>query len=274
MDKNQDTIIIKQISTPYIKIKTTLRIFLPKEYFDNEIDRYRVLYLHDGQNLFEPALSLSGKAWNVDKTLRSSINSKSICPLIIVGIDNKGIYRPDEYSPYITDIYLDPKLNRYPGGLGDKYCDFIVNGIKPFIDNNYRTLKDFLHTYIAGASLGGFISAYIGAKYPNVFSILGIFSLASFFKKDAFETYIKQSNLNQNQKYFIYVGGNEGTRSYPNFKQIYLNCSNDFHQILTKQNIYSKLVIDENGKHSEEWWDKYFSDFLLFIEQTVSNKSI
>ncbi|MEK7225470.1 MAG: alpha/beta hydrolase-fold protein, partial [Bacteroidota bacterium] len=148
-------------------------IYLPENY-SASTGRYPVLYMHDGQNVFDDATSFSGE-WGVDECIDSMKNK-----CIVVAVDNGAQKRINEYCPYdfsLKTLGLSnaDSLHKGEGGL---YIDFLANTLKPFIDNNYRTLKDKEHTFIAGSSMGGIISMYAVLKYPKVFGGAGVFSPA------------------------------------------------------------------------------------------------
>src|SRR5579871_4912540 len=133
-------------------------VYLPPGYETEKRKRYPVLYMQDGQNLFDDATSFLGE-WHLDETAQALIPAKEIAPLIIVGIYNAGIHRIDEYTPA-----RDPKMSM--GGQADLYGRMLVEELKPFIDRRYRTLKDAAHTGLGGSSLGGLVSLYLGLKHP------------------------------------------------------------------------------------------------------------
>jgi len=150
-------------------------VYLPPDYNQSN-RRYPVLYMHDGQNLFDQATSFAGE-WQVDETLERLFKEKGFA-IIVVGIDNGGERRIDEYSPWVNSEYGR-------GGEGDAYVRFIVETLKPYIDSKYRTLPN--ETGIMGSSLGGLISIYAGFKYPEVFKYVGAMSPAFWFNPEIYE---------------------------------------------------------------------------------------
>jgi predicted alpha/beta superfamily hydrolase len=159
----------------------TIRVLLPKEYCKKPKKSYPVLYMNDGQNLFDAKTSNSNPMeWGVDETMEKLIESKKIEPIIIVGIDNAGRkMRPYEYLPW-NDIYLKPPC---PNPQGKKYPDFLVNEVIPFINKLYRTQKGPGNTGLGGTSYGGLITLYTALKKPGVFDYLLIES-PSFYVCD------------------------------------------------------------------------------------------
>ena len=143
-------------------------LYLPPDYASNPERRYPVLYMHDGQNVFDHATSYVGE-WGVDETL-DAMHAAGELSLIVVAVDHGGTRRFDEYSPW--------RNPQHGGGEGDEYVDFLVETLKPYIDASYRTLPDRANTGIAGSSMGGLISFYAALEHPDVFSRAGVFSPA------------------------------------------------------------------------------------------------
>ena len=128
-----------------------------------------MLYLHDGQNVFDRATSATGEEWSVDETAQRLIQEGSIEPLIIVGIYNAGERRIDEYTPA-----RDTRKN--VGGNATAYAKMLVQEIKPFIDRRYRTLRSAPNTGLGGSSLGGLLTMHLGLRFPTVFNRLAVLS--------------------------------------------------------------------------------------------------
>ncbi len=148
---------------PQLKRTRRIWIYLPDDYCDGTNKKYPVLYMHDGQNVFDEATSYSGE-WGVDEFL----DATSLSKCIVVAVDNGAIKRMNEYNPYDNE--------KFGKGEGDEYVDFIANTLRPFINKNYRTIKNKEHTFIAGSSMGGLISMYAVLKYPKLFGGAGVFS--------------------------------------------------------------------------------------------------
>ena len=150
-------------------------IYLPPDYNDNT-DNYPVLYMHDGQNVFDASTSFSGE-WEVDETL-NTLHAAGDPGIIVVAVDNGGTHRIDEYSPWVHPTY--------GGGEGEAYMEFMSTTLKPFIDVTYRTLTDRANTAIMGSSLGGLISHYAAVEFQNVYGKIGIFSPSYWFANEAY----------------------------------------------------------------------------------------
>jgi predicted alpha/beta superfamily hydrolase len=169
-------VIVKDFASPQLNNKRALRIYLPPSYDENPAKRYPVLYMHDGQNLFDPKTASFGVAWDVGKTINHLVALGSMDEVIVVGIDNTPDRIP-EYTPC-----CDPK---YGGGKLDAYAHFIVDTVKPWVDRSYRTLPGKDGTAIMGSSLGGIASVYIAERYPQVFSKAGGMSSSFWWNQGA-----------------------------------------------------------------------------------------
>lgn len=166
----------RQIASPKVVV------WLPPGY-DAGKGRYGVVYMHDGQNLFDPKRSNFNKVWAADKSALRLIASGKVAPFIIVGIDQPGVDRWRQYFPRPMLDYVSPetqtKLTAQGNGqpiIADAYLRFMVAELKPKIDRLYRTKKDRAHTGIVGSSMGGLISLYAISKFPNVFGMAGAVS--------------------------------------------------------------------------------------------------
>jgi len=157
-------------------------VYLPPSFDENPLARYPVLYMHDGQNLFDPDYAFGRRTWRVAETLEAGINALDpavwLPEVVVIGPENTG-RRIYEYTPTPDDA-------EYPGGGGgDLYLRFLRDELKPAIEKDPllagRLYTDRAHTVLAGSSLGGLITAYAGVKQPDVWSRLGIFSPSTFW---------------------------------------------------------------------------------------------
>ncbi|MDO4435632.1 MAG: alpha/beta hydrolase-fold protein [Cardiobacteriaceae bacterium] len=252
---------------PYFNHQRRVRVLLPSNYQHEPHQRYPVLYMHDGQNVFYSKESYSGHSWKVIPTLK---RQQDLPKLMIVGIDHASEKRLDEYGPWKTDRAQGHQMG-HSGGLGIAYGNWLVHTLKPFIDQHYRTLPERQHTLTAGSSMGGIITAYLGAAYPEVFGHLGVFSLASWFSESAFLDYLNHHPLKPDSRVFIQVGTNEGDEVdalfIQNMSQTYIDCTLRYYQSLLKhqhplQNI--RLHITAHAIHHEKHWADHFADFIRF----------
>jgi predicted alpha/beta superfamily hydrolase len=242
------TIMNTAFAIPQLNRTRRIWLYLPKDYSAKNKKRFPVLYMHDGQNLFDEATAGFGE-WGVDECLDSLFNQgKKEC--IVVGIDN-GPKRMNEYNPYT--------FQSFGKGEGNQYVDFIAKTLKPYIDKHLHTLKDKKNTFVAGSSMGGLISLYAVMKYPNVFGGAGIFSPA-FWTAPEIGDYIKTSSAKINSKLFFYAGGKESDKMVPDMKKI----ESDL-KALSPSKIYEE--VDSEAKHNEAAWRKYFPDFYKLVIQ-------
>ncbi len=224
---------------PQLKRTRRIWIYLPENYSSSQKNRYPVLYMHDGQNVFDDATSFSGE-WGVDEFLDTARLKTSI----VVGIDNGGNKRLNEYNPYDND--------RFGKGEGNQYLDFIVKTLKPFIDKKYRTLKDRKNTFIAGSSMGGLISMYAVLKYPKIFGGAGVFSPAFWVGPKIFED-IKTKGKMVNATIYFYAGKQEGESMVPDMLKA-------LEALAAVSRTKVKTVIRDEGKHNEATWRKEFPE--------------
>ncbi|UUZ57297.1 hypothetical protein LP419_27405 [Massilia sp. H-1] len=155
---------VPDFASPQLGNSRQLRIYLPPSYDENPAKRYPVLYMHDGQNLFDAKTAAYGAEWGIDETANHLIASGVMDEVIVVGIDNT----PDRFKEYTP--CCDPK---HGGGKIDAYQAFITDTVKPYIDKTLRTLPGRENTAIMGSSLGGIASVVIAQKRPDVFSKAG-----------------------------------------------------------------------------------------------------
>lgn len=172
---------LASVATTHIKPPAAI-IWLPPGYDSSKKRRYGVVYMHDAQNLFFAARSNFNKSWAADKAALRLIRSGRVEPFIIVGVNQPGMGRAGQYMPqrlYTTlPQGVKDKLASFLNGpvYSDAYLKFIVEDLKPMIDKRYRTRRDRAHTAIMGSSMGGLISLYAIAEYPQVFGLAGCVS--------------------------------------------------------------------------------------------------
>jgi predicted alpha/beta superfamily hydrolase len=168
--------IVPDFASPQLGNKRALRIYLPPSYAENPAKRYPVLYMHDGQNLFDKKTAAYGVEWGVDETINRLVAMGRMDEVIVVGIDNTPDRIP-EYTPC-----CDPK---YGGGKLDAYDRFIVETVKPYVDSHYRSLPGKDSTAIMGSSLGGIASVAIAQRHPDIFSKAGGVSSSFWWNEGA-----------------------------------------------------------------------------------------
>lgn len=234
-----------------------LIVYLPKEYLESQ-QRYPILLLHDGQNLFDGATSyVPGKTWGVHETADRLIDAGEVEPLIIVGVYNTGLHRIREYTPT-----SDP---RYGGGEADLYGRMLIEEIKPFIDGEYRTLQGPEHTGLGGSSLGGLVTLYLGLRRPDVFGKLAVLSPSVWWDRKAIFKSVMRTRPKPRPRIWLDMGTSEGKRT--------LHDSAALHELLVEQGwtdgedlIYVQIP---EGTHDELSWASRVGPFLRFLFPTA-----
>ena len=165
-------------------------VYLPPGYRRARTRRFPVLYLHDGQNVFDAATAFGGNEWGVDETAQRLVLEKLIEPVIIVAVANTGEHRIHEYAP--TRGRIEDGKRKRSKGLLRHYGSFLVNELKPFIDARYRTLSDADYTGLGGSSLGGLATMAMGLWFPNVFRRLAVMSPSIWWDNESLYTMVEK----------------------------------------------------------------------------------
>jgi len=244
-------IIAEDFYMPQFNRKRKIWIYLPPNYHQTQ-KKYPVLYMHDGQNLFDDTTSYAGE-WGIDESL-NKLFKETGKGYIVVGINHGDSLRGKELTPWVNILY--------GGGKGPVYVKFIVETLKPFIDKNYRTLPDRENTGVMGSSFGGINSFYTGLAYHNIFSKIGAFS-PSFWYSDECYKMAEEFNKSASIKMYMLAGGNE----YQGFEEQ----AKKMEQIFRKKGYSDKELLFkfvEEGTHSETFWRKEFLEAFkwLFLE--------
>lgn len=246
---------------PQLDRNRKIWIYLPPDY-QTGTKTYPVIYMQDGQNLFDNATAFSGE-WQVDETL-NNLFAQGDYGVIVVGIDNGGSERINEYTPWNNA--------QYGGGDGDKYMQFVAETLKPYVDANYRTKPESEFNALIGSSLGALISTYGGIKYSGIFSKIGSFSPAYWIVSSQFNAYITNAteNLSGMRIYFV-AGQNESTSMAGDINTVKNNLQN---KGMTAANTMVKL--DSYGQHNENYWKGEFGAAYqwLFQHTPMSTKDI
>jgi predicted alpha/beta superfamily hydrolase len=242
----QVRIIDTAFKIPQLNRTRRIWVYLPKGYATAS-KRYPVLYMQDGQNLFNEQTAAFGE-WGVDECL-DTLQQKLGKECIVVGIDNAGAFRKQEYDPY--DDATSGK------GEGKAYAEFLVKNLKPFIDNKYRTLKGRENTFIAGSSLGGLFSFWAAIQYPDVFGAAGVFS-PSFWVSDQIFADAEKFNAAVMSRFYMSAGKMEPADMVSNNEKMAA--------LMQKKQKYDiRLVTDPLGRHNEKTWRKEFEAFYYWL---------
>ena len=238
-----------------------LRVWLPPGYDDSENSdrRYPVLYLNDGQNLFEPATSFNGVEWQVDETADRLIREGVIPPMIIVGMDNAARERIREYMPHRS---LHPVMLRV---YGTRYPSFLFKEVIPFMARNYRVATEPENTGLGGSSLGALIALYTAAVRPGAIGRLLLESPSLWASN---RQLIRQSRAVKRwpERVFLATGTAEAGRKDKD--QSMVDDVRELASILRRAGLDDRrlqLVVDEGASHHESAWARRFPDALSFL---------
>jgi predicted alpha/beta superfamily hydrolase len=193
--------------------KRNVLVYLPPGY-ETSRRRYPVLYLHDGQNVFDGETAfVRGQEWQVDETAERLIGEGRIEPLIIVGIENAGINRIDEYTPT-----FDPRMAR--GGKANSYGVFLTRELKRMIDRTYRTQPGRESTALGGSSLGGLVTLFLGLRYPRVFGRLAVMSPSIWWDQQSVLEELERYRDAWRPKIWLDSGTREGETTLKNTRRL------------------------------------------------------
>jgi len=233
---------------PQLNRTRRLWALLPHDYYTSQ-KRYPVVYLQDGQNLFNPNGTFGN--WAIDERL-AVLAETNQHEYIIIAVDHAGKERISEYSPYNTHIIS--KSN------GRKYVQFISQTLKPFIDDQFRTMPGRNHTCIGGSSLGGLISIYAGLIYPAIFGRLMIFSPSLWLSPKIYFDAIDFGKL-QDTKVYLYGGNKESKTMVDNLGRL----NKAFQTADEHVKFEVKMSIDKFGEHSESYWGREFPKAIKWL---------
>lgn len=237
----------------FLRNQRDLIVYTPPGYFDQLGRRFPVLYLHDGQNLFDGATSfIPGQDWHVGQTADLCIQSGVVEPLIIVGMYNTKA-RIREYTP--THV---PKLG---GGRADRYAKFLLEEVKPFVDREYRTLSDSQQTGIGGSSLGGLVSLYLGLKHARVFGKIAALSPSVWWNQMVIQRFVLSTGIEPRPRIWLDIGTREGPRivhDVEKFRDALLEKGWQLERDLHYERV-------EGAEHNEAAWARRVAPFLQFL---------
>ncbi len=262
------------ISMPQLHKSRLIRVWTPSDYHLNADKKYPVLYMHDGQNLFDRETAAYGEIWDVHTAIENLMKTSGYGGAIVVGIDNApDLERLDEYSPWVTERIEELKeiggYDRVMGGQGIQYGQFLVDTLKPYIDGHFRTLPDRDNTGVAGSSMGGFISLYLGVAYPHIFSKIGAFSTAVWFADKALFNHLSKLDTSYKTKWYLDIGTEEtSNKTVEGFNKLYVDGTLAVEKALLALGVPRedvKLVIEEGATHFETEWARRFPEAFKWL---------
>lgn len=233
------------IEAPQLNCTKKIGLYLPIGYATSK-KKYPVVYMHDAQNLFNAETAYAGE-WNIDEKL-DSLHAQ----VIVVAIEHGNEKRIAELIPF--------KNEKYGGGNGDNYLEFIVKTLKPKIDSTYRTKSNSMNTVIMGSSLGGLISYYALLKYPDIFGKAGVFSPAFWINPEIFE--LTKSTKTLNSKMYFLCGDKESTDMVPNVNKMEILVSD----IRCSCRHLTRKKIVKGGQHNEKLWRDNFVTVFKWLK--------
>jgi predicted alpha/beta superfamily hydrolase len=239
--------VLAPMAIPGLDRERTIRVYLPPGY-ETGRKRYRVLYMFDGQNLFDDATSYVGE-WGVDETLDALAKSEHL-ELIVVGIDHGNELRIRELSPW-----TNPQLGGTPDGKA--FMAFVVNNLKPHIDDKFRTKPGRRDTAIMGSSLGGLMTDYAVHQYPDTFGMAGIFSPSYWISDDAYK-HAAAHPLPRATRIYLVAGGKEGEQMTAGLRKMEAQLRAE-----NRAKLYS--AVREGAEHNEKFWRAELPAALRFL---------
>ncbi|MGA2372075.1 MAG: alpha/beta hydrolase-fold protein [Candidatus Korobacteraceae bacterium] len=243
-----------------------LRVLVPANYFSphNAHRSYPVLYLQDGQNLFDEATSPKGE-WHVDETVEHLVGGFKIPPMFVVGIDNAGETRSPEYLPYPDPLNGKDGVADEKNLQGKEYARFLTTEVMPFIEKRYRIARGAMNTGLGGSSYGGDIALYTALEYPGVFGHVLVESSELWIGK---KQLLKDAQSAKQLPHKMYIGIGTEEASEPTRSTDIVNQVRDLEAILVKKGMGGgrlRVVIEEGGQHNEAAWSRRLPDALLFL---------
>ena len=244
----------EQFASRLLKNRRDLMVYLPPGYDDQPKRRFPVLYLHDGQNLFDGATSfIPGEDWHVGQTADAGIGAGRVEPLIIVGVYNTGKQRLGEYTP--------TRAPRLGGGRANRYAKFLLEEVRPFLERNYRVLQGVENTGIGGSSLGGLVSLYLGLRQPNIFGKIAALSPSVWWNQRVILRFAAAASVRPLPRVWLDIGTQEGPRivdDVERFRDILLGKGWQLERDLHYQRV-------EGAEHNEAAWALRVRPFLQFL---------
>lgn len=244
----------EQFPSRYLRNQRDLIVYLPPGYDDQPQRPFPVLYLHDGQNLFDGSTSfIPGMDWHVGQTADDRILAGRVEPLIIVGVYNAGKQRLGEYTPTRA-----PKLG---GGSANRYAKFLLEEVQPMVKGNYRVLTGAENTGIGGSSLGGLVSLYLGLRQPQIFGKIAALSPSVWWNQRVILRFAESAPVRPLPRIWLDIGTREGPRiveDVERFRDILLHKGWRLGHDLAYQRV-------EGAEHNEAAWAARVAPFLEFL---------
>ena len=254
--------LIRSFHSKVLGNERNLIVYLPEAYECEPDRRFPVLYMQDGQNIFDRATSAFGTEWGADEAAQRLIRENKIEPLIIV-----GIYTEADRIAELTDTF---SKKHGEGGKARLYGRFLVEEVKPFIDKTYRTKPDRANTGVGGSSLGGLVSLFLVESYPDVFGRCAAVSPALLWSDRALVERWRRDRASlplSRTKFWVDVGSKEAVQDMP--ADAYLNSVRSLVEIFKEAGLADgsdyRFVVQEGAEHNEAAWQERFPTILEFL---------
>jgi predicted alpha/beta superfamily hydrolase len=238
----------------FLRNQRDLIVYTPPGYEEEASRQFAVLYMQDGQNLFDGATSfVPGMHWRMSQTADEQILRGMVQPLVIVGIYNGGKARVNEYTP--------TRDARAGGGRADGYAKFLLQEVMPFIQKEYRVRSGYAFTGIGGSSLGALASLYIGLKFPKIFGRIAALSPSVWWNNRVILRLVHEMTPEPRPRIWLDVGTREGARTVPDvdgFRGLLLKKGWRLNDGLHYEQI-------EGGEHNEAAWALRVGAFLQYL---------
>lgn len=244
----------EQFASRFLRNRRNIIVYLPPEYQARDERRYPVLYMQDGQNLFDGETAfVRGQHWRMGETADDCIRRGEVEPLIIVGVYNTGKSRVREYTP--------TRVRKHGGGGAHRYGKFLVEELMPFMQTVYRIKAGAENTGIGGSSLGGLVSLYLGLKMPGLFGKIAALSPSVWWDRGSIERFAAVAKLPSCPRIWLDIGTREGPRivdQVERFRDVLLRngwrLGGDLH--------FERI---EGAEHNEAAWARRVAPFLRFL---------
>jgi enterochelin esterase-like enzyme len=251
---NPNLIKHERFPSRHLRNQRDLIVYLPPGYDAQPQRQFPILYLHDGQNLFDGATSfIPGMDWHVGQTADQCIYEGRVEPLIIVGIYNAGKQRLGEYTP--------TRAPRLGGGSANRYSKFLLDEVRPFLNSQYRIQQGAENTGIGGSSLGGLVSLYLGLRQPKIYGKIAALSPSVWWNQRVIHRFAEAAPVQPLPRIWLDIGTHEGPRIVDDVER--------FRDVLIgkgwqlDRNLHYQRV--EGAEHNEAAWAQRVGPFLQFL---------
>ncbi|HMR19648.1 MAG TPA: alpha/beta hydrolase-fold protein, partial [Sphingobacterium sp.] len=260
-------ILDEQFYFPKMDLRRRVWIYLPEGYASNE-QRYPVLYMHDGQHVFDEATAVGRMGpieWGVDEVIDETVQKA-----IVVAVDHAPDFKGREQE------YLVNPVAEHHEVLGRAYLGDIVTVLKPYVDANYRTLSDRAHTAILGSSLAGLLNVYAGLEYPSVFGAVGIFSPSVWIDRKGLYDWLylvkqKMQHSETNQFFYLYCGALEVRKQQGKVPVAMAEDMEDLAKSLAEiKSLHIFKNINPQGRHGALYWQREFPEFYAWWQEQIN----